>query len=160
MAAVSLLRDTKGGNTAYLCMSEENMNEIIAQDWVCCGSDGLAMMLDDTATLGHPRSVGSIPRFFRMVADRQGVAEAVRRCSALAAEVYGIPERGKIVEGYVADLVIFDSGKFDSKADYAGNNRWPEGMSKVFIAGNLVFDDDHREQEFSRYGRFLPIGNR
>ena len=43
-----------------------------------------------------------------MVSAMCGVGEAVRRMTSLPAHIFGIPERGLIRRGYVADLVIFD----------------------------------------------------
>ena len=40
----------------------------------------------------------------------QSPAKRVRRMTSLPAEIFGIPERGLIRRGYVADLVVFDAG--------------------------------------------------
>lgn len=159
-AATEQLCVDPGGPVAYLCMSESNMHELISRDWVCAGSDGLRMALDIPGTLSHPRAVGSLPRFFRLAADRLGVAEAVRKCTGFTADIFGIPERGKIIAGYAADLLIFDADKLDSRADYTGNDLYAEGISQLLIAGETAYDSRCREQGFPRNGAFLPVRNR
>ena len=143
-------------NAAYLCMSEDNLRRILSQPWVCCGSDGISMQLDEPDPIGHPRSVGSFPRFFRMVSEMCGVGEAVRRMTSLPAQIFGIPERGQIRRGYVADLVIFDAEKFDSHAGFRGEELAPIGVRRVIVGGRTAWDAAQPDS-VGRFGRFIPI---
>ena len=155
-----LLKEAPHGRVAYLCMSEENMLELIRKPFVCCGSDGLSMSLDDPSELAHPRAVGSLPRFFRIAADLLGVAEAVRKCSALPAEIFRIPERGYIRKGLIADLTVIDPGKVESKADFLGNELLPYGIEKVFLGGEMVYDRSAADDVTALgKGRYIPIPN-
>ena len=146
----------KTGSAAFLCMSEDNMRRILSQPWVCCGTDSVSMQLDDPAYIGHPRSVGSFPRFFRVVSGMCGVGEAVRRMTALPAEIFGIPERGLIRRGYVADLVLLDADEFDSHAGFMGEDPFPVGMRRVIVAGHTAWNAE-KPDAVGRYGRFLAI---
>ena len=146
----------RSGSAAFLCMSEENMRRILAQPWVCCGTDSVSMQLDDPAYIGHPRSVGSFPRFFRVVSELCGVGEAVRRMTALPAAIFGIPERGLIRRGYVADLALIESDKFDSHAGFRGEDPFPVGMRRVIVSGHTAWNVE-KPDTVGRYGRFLAI---
>ncbi len=146
-------------NAAYLCMSESNLRRILALPWVCCGTDGISMQLDEPGECGHPRSVGSFPRFFRMVSEMCGVGEAVRRMTSLPAHIFGIPERGLIRRGSVADLVIFDAKKFDSHAGFRGEEPAPIGVHRVIVGGRTAWDAAQPET-VGRFGRFIAINAR
>jgi len=155
-AAMELIMDNPREFVAYRCMSPENLRRIVLTPWVCAGSDGVSMPLDDPANIGHPRSVGTFPRFFRMVADELGVGEAVRRMTSLPAQIFRIPDRGLIRRGYVADLVVFDPAKFDSQAGFRGEDPMPSGVTRVFVAGKQAWSADAPER-VGRFGRYIPI---
>lgn len=141
---------------AFRCMSEDNMLRILDAPWVCAGTDSLSMPLDDPADTGHPRSSGALPRFFRVVSARRGVGEAVRRMTSLPAKIFRIPERGLIRAGYVADLVIFDAGKLDSRAGFRGEDPYPVGVERVLVGGRTAWHAA-RPEHVERFGRYLAI---
>ena len=155
-AAMEFIMENPHKFTAYRCMSPENLKRIVSKSWVCAGSDGVSMPLDDPADNGHPRSVGTFPRFFRMVAAEYGVGEAVRRMTSLPAQIFRIPERGLVRRGFVADLVVFDAEKFDSQAGFRGEEPMPTGVSRVLVAGKTAWSADAPER-VGCFGRYLPI---
>ena len=146
----------RSGSAAFLCMSEANMRRILSQPWVCCGTDSVSMQLDDPAYISHPRSVGSFPRFFRVVSEMCGVGEAVRRMTALPAEIFGIPDRGLIRRGYVADLALIEGDKFDSHAGFRGEDPFPVGIRRVIVSGRTAWSAE-KPESVGRHGRFLAI---
>lgn len=153
---MELIMAAPGQHAAFLGMSETNLREILRQPWVCAGSDNVSLQLDDPNDFGHPRAAGTFPRFFRMVAEALGPAEAVRKMTSLPAAVFNIPRRGLIKPGYVADLVLFSPEHYASHADYAGNNQAPEGVQMVMVAGKTAWYAQ-RPNEVGRHGRFIPI---
>ncbi len=155
-AAMEVLMESPEQKAAFLCMSEENMLKILSLPWVCAGSDGLSMLLDDPGCVGHPRSVGTFPRFFRVVSERCGIGEAIRRMTSLPATIFHIPERGMIRKGYFADLVILDLAKYDSRAGFFGEERMPSGVVRVLVNGRTAWDENAPEC-IGRHGRFLAI---
>lgn len=155
-AAMELIMADPKEFVAYRCMSPDNLRRIVLTPWVCAGSDGVSMPLDDPADIGHPRSVGTFPRFFRMVADELGVGEAVRRMTSLPARIFRIPDRGLIRRGFVADLAVFDAEKFDSRAGFRGEDPMPSGVARVFVAGKQAWSVDAPER-VGRFGRYIPI---
>lgn len=153
---MELIMAAPAQHAAFLGMSETNMQEILRQPWVCAGSDNVSLQLDDPNDFGHPRAAGTFPRFFRMVAEALGPAEAVRKMTSLPAAVFNIPRRGLIKPGFYADLVLFSPERYASHADYAGNNQAPEGVQMVMVAGETAWDAD-RPAAVGRHGHFIPI---
>jgi N-acyl-D-amino-acid deacylase len=91
----------------------------------------------------HPRGYGSAPRLLRLFAldgHLFSLEEAVRRMTALPAETFGFSHRGKLLEGYWADVVIFDSSAIRDTATYDQPFHAPEGIAYVLVNGQLALD--------------------
>ena len=134
----------------------ENLETILKQDSVMPGSDaGLASFQVKSA---HPRKFGTMGRFFRMTADLTSPAEAVRRMTSLAADIFHLKGRGRIAPGYIADLVLFDEHRFQAPEDYADPVRPVPGIEAVWVSGELSWTSGGGSA--GRSGRFLRIPNR
>ena len=156
VVCMRLIMEDPETTAAFRCMSEENMKRILAEPWVCAGSDGLSMQLDDPGDIGHPRAAGTFPRFFRIVSAICGIGEAVRKMTSLPAHVFRIPDRGLVRQGYFADLVVFDPAALDSHADFCGGNVAPVGIDRVLVAGKSAWSAATPEK-IGRFGRPIPI---
>ena len=60
--------------------------------------------------------------------------------TGLPAEHMGFTQRGKIVEGYIADLVLFDPATIIDRATTRAPHRLSEGVSDVWVGGERVLD--------------------
>jgi N-acyl-D-amino-acid deacylase len=69
------------------------------------------------------------------------IEEAVRKASALPAEVFGIEKRGTVEKGRFADLVVFDPERLGTRANFYNPRVHPEGMDHVFVNGHAVVKD-------------------
>ena len=76
--------------------------------------------------------------------------KAVHKLTQVPATVFGIPDRGVLAEGKVADLVLFDPDTVTAKApryvhDLPCNGRRliseSEGIKAVFVAGTQLYDE-------------------
>jgi N-acyl-D-aspartate/D-glutamate deacylase len=76
--------------------------------------------------------------------------KAVHKLTQVPATVFGIPDRGVLEEGKVADLVLFDPATVTAKApryvhDLPCNGRRliseSEGIKAVFVAGTQLYDE-------------------
>ncbi len=109
--------------------------------------DDRTMITTDTILMGVGRPsylfYGCYPKFFgRYVNDKKllGLPEAVRRCTSLPAEFFGIEKRGLVKEGYHADLLVMDPGGFRTEAVFRDPERFPTGLDTVIINGTPVVE--------------------
>jgi N-acyl-D-aspartate/D-glutamate deacylase len=66
--------------------------------------------------------------------------EAVRRMSGLPSAILGLPDRGQIVPGAVADLVLFDPSTIADQATYAEPTRPARGVEHVLLGGEFAVE--------------------
>jgi N-acyl-D-amino-acid deacylase len=144
--AVWLIREGRAKTGAFFGgMSEDNLRQIYRQPWVMVGSD--ASLRAPTGVLGadhpHPRAYGAMPRFFRMAVDDglMDASEAVHRMTGLAADAFGLTDRGRVATGWCADLAIWDTASFASTATYGAPHRFASGMRQVVVNGAVTFDN-------------------
>jgi N-acyl-D-amino-acid deacylase len=107
----------------------------------------LAMVGTDSTFVGakpSPRSYGSYPRILgQFVRDEAllSLESAVAKMTSMPAARLGLKDRGRIADGLVADLVVFDPRSVRSNATYAEPRRFPEGIDHVIVNGTLVVED-------------------
>lgn len=155
-ACMEILKQSAEQTAAYLCMSEENLMRIISRPYVCAGSDGISCQLDEPGSEGHPRAIGTFPKFYHLVSKMTSVSEAVHKMTGLPATIFRIPERGFIRKNYIADLVIFDAAELDSKAGFGHENMLPVGIDRVMVGGKTAWCANEPEK-IGRFGRFVAV---
>jgi N-acyl-D-amino-acid deacylase len=62
-------------------------------------------------------------------------AAAIHRLAGMPADVFGLPERGRIATGLKADVVVFDPDRFGELGTVEQPNRLATGMRHVFVNG-------------------------
>lgn len=148
-AAARLLAELGGGvPCCYFCLDEQDMLQIMAQPFVSVGTDGYSMPLDDSLFKGnpHPRSFGTFPRFFQTVREHQlmPLEKAVEKAAVLPAKVLGLSDWGKVKEGYIASLTIFDPETIEDKSTYLDSKKQPAGIFYVLLKGKLALENGTR----------------
>ena len=68
-----------------------------------------------------------------------GLADAVHRGTALAAEHVGITDRGRSAPGFAADLVLFDPATVLDRATPDEPHALSEGIVMTWVNGDLVY---------------------
>ena len=140
--AVDLFLEEKNDLVVSVCtMSEEDIHLVMSQDWTMISSDG------GTVPFGvgvvHPRTYGSFPRFFRKYIREDQIGDllkAVHMTSALPAKALGLEDRGQLIEGYKADIVIFDPEKICDNATYLDPHQYSSGIEYVIVNGQIAID--------------------
>ena len=92
----------------------------------------------------HPRSYGTFPRILGRYVREMGVLtleEAIRKMTSMSADEIGQPERGRIANGMMADITIFDADRIIDRADYVDPHRYSVGIHHVIINGVPVILD-------------------
>ncbi|GGF10027.1 aminoacylase [Aliidongia dinghuensis] len=103
------------------------------------GSDSLPR----PGTRPHPRAYGTFPRVLGKLSRDEGwlgLEDAVRRMTSIAAQRFGLMDRGLVRPGLAADLVLFepdlaDLASFDSPTELAS------GIDRVWVAGETILAD-------------------
>jgi N-acyl-D-amino-acid deacylase len=67
--------------------------------------------------------------------------EAIHRMTGFPAQTLGLKDRGRIAEGFAADLAIFDANEFRSNASTFDSNLLATGMYHVIVNGVLGLRD-------------------
>jgi N-acyl-D-amino-acid deacylase len=141
-------------------MSEENVARALAHPLVGFGSDGYALRAEDNdADRPHPRSYGAAARVLaHYCRDLKALdlATAVRKLTAFPADRAGLSDRGRLLPGCFADLVIFDLAKLADTATFQDPKRYPTGIERVYVNGVAAIEDG--KPTGARSGRVLRRG--
>ncbi len=124
-----------GAGVASFNMSEPDIENFMKQSFVMTGSDG---------STGHPRKYGTFPRKLREYVFAKNLitlAFAIRASSALTAETFGIPERGRLRVGYFADVIVFDPKTVADRANYEQPETLAAGMKYVVVNGKIAVEE-------------------
>ncbi len=145
-----------GAQAISFGMSEPDVREIMRHDFVATASDG-ATHLPGRGDHPHPRAYGTFPRKIRYALDEKvlSLEQAIRSCSGWPAEILGLPERGIIREGAIADLVVFDPKTFRDVATFENPTRYATGVRYLFVNGAALIADGRLTTE-SGSKRKLP----
>jgi N-acyl-D-amino-acid deacylase len=141
-----LMEEEARVDAIFFTMSEENLQNIFRRDYVMVGSDSAAW--DTEGLLGegkpHPRSFGAFPRVLRKYVMEDKILEleqAIRKMTGQPALKLKLPDRGLIMPGYRADLVIFNAAEVRDNATYDYPQQFPEGICRVMVNGRWVVQD-------------------
>lgn len=133
-----------GARAAYFVMDEGIMTAFLKDPWVGVSSDG-------GPSMAHPRGYGTYARVLRHHVAEVGhltLEDAVRKMSGLNASIVGLDDpdlvavpRGRIRQGFAADLVLFDPARVADRADFEEPHRLSEGMDLVWVNGEPAWQD-------------------
>jgi len=132
---IQIVRD---GGAGVVCTSmvDDDMRAFYQQVWVMVASDG-------GIGTRHPRGAGTFPRVLgRYVRDERWLTlpEAIRKMTSAPAERLKLAQRGRIVAGAFADLVLFNPKTVVDRSTFSEPSILPAGIEKVFVGGELVWD--------------------
>lgn len=152
--------DSRGATRDYR-ISEEYVKLFFQHPASMVGVD-VAVFDDKYEMRSPPYSVPTIntyaayPSFISRYVREQSLLtleEAIRKCTSLPAEIYGLKGRGLLKEGYYADIVLLDLQKLKVSGDLLEPRRYPEGVKYVIINGLTVVEGGKHKAE--RPGRIL-----
>lgn len=143
-------------------MDEDDVRAIVSDVDVMVASDAIAMSPD--GPLGgvpvHPRNYGTFPRVLgRYVREGAiGLEAAVRTMTSLPADRFGLVDRGRIVEGARADLVLLDPTTVNDRADFGDPHAFPDGIEAVILNGTIAWNAARPSAPIDRAGHVLRRG--
>jgi N-acyl-D-amino-acid deacylase len=145
----------KGGfSIVNFNQSEENVELIMKQPWVAFGTDGRVHkpegVINKHIPAPHPRFYGTFPRVLgRYVREKKTLSleDALRKMTSLPAQILGLRDRGLIVPGNNADLVVFNPDTVIDRADYTppeATKLFPDGIIHLVVNGvPTLIDGEH-----------------
>ncbi|HSL58792.1 MAG TPA: D-aminoacylase [Acidimicrobiales bacterium] len=123
----------------HFTLDEADIETNLRHPLVMVGSDGIP----DLDGVPHPRLFGTFPRVLGEYVRSRGVLgfeDAVRRMTSLSCDRFGLTDRGRVVEGGWADLVLLDPDVVADTATYDDPQRHAVGIDTVWVAGAAVVD--------------------
>ncbi|HET6373465.1 MAG TPA: D-aminoacylase [Candidatus Polarisedimenticolia bacterium] len=138
-----VIEDGSRVEAIYFLMSEDNVRKEIALPWVSFGSDGESLAPEGVFLRSntHPRSYGNFARLLSKYVREEKLiplAEAIRRVTSLPATNLGLADRGRLANGAVADVAVFDPDAIQDHATYLKPHQYATGMVHVFVNGVQV----------------------
>jgi N-acyl-D-amino-acid deacylase len=92
----------------------------------------------------HPRGFGTNARVLsRYVREQKviGLEEAIRRMTSLPANKFNLKDRGLIMAGKYADILIFDENEIQDLSVYENPHQYSKGISLVLVNGKEVLQE-------------------
>jgi len=141
-----VVEDGSRVGVVYFLMSEENVAKGVTLPWLSFGSDAASMAAAGVflKTSTHPRAYGNFARVLGKYARDDAVISleaAVHKLTALPAGNLKLRDRGTLVPGYVADVVIFDPATITDHATFAEPHQYATGVRDVLVNGVLVLSN-------------------
>jgi N-acyl-D-amino-acid deacylase len=154
MIQIDAARRLQPAGAIYHSIFEDDMRRILRHPATMIGSDGLP---NDPRP--HPRLWGTFPRVLGRYCREEklfSLPEAIYKMTGMPGQRFGLAQRGRIREGYYADLVLFDPERIVDTATFADPIRPALGIAYVWVNGLLSYTNQGSME--TRSGRFVPRG--
>lgn len=122
-------------------LNEEDVRQVMKEDFVMIGSDGVP-----TGSKPHPRLHHTFPRVLAEYVRHLGLLSlptAIHKMTGMSANRFGLTDRGIIATGCAADLVLFDPQDIQDTGTYVNPTTVPLGIKNVWVNGTLVAENGH-----------------
>jgi N-acyl-D-amino-acid deacylase len=132
-----LLEDPHAGLIAHW-VSEKDLREVMRHRCQMVSSDS-----SEPGPLAHPRTYGTFPRVLGEYVRGESVLtweEAIRKMTWFAARRFGLEDRGLILDGWRADLVVLNPDTVAARATFEEPDRYPVGIDYVLVNGKIAVD--------------------
>ncbi len=120
----------------------ENTRYLATMPWMMTCTDGRTPAEGQLVT--HPRVYGAFPRKMRLFAldsDAITVPFAIRSFSGLAADFFGLSDRGYVRPGMRADLAILDLANYRDVSTMEDPHHFSEGVVHALVNGTFAIRD-------------------
>jgi N-acyl-D-aspartate/D-glutamate deacylase len=126
-------------------ISEDNLRAQLRHPAMMIGTDGEARALTGPMARGlnHPRSFGTFPRVLSEYVRRQQILtfeEAIHKMTGMPADKLRLHDRGYIMKGQAADLVIFDPQAITDLPSYENPYQNNPGIDFVLVNGTCTME--------------------
>ncbi|MHA1703117.1 MAG: N-acyl-D-amino-acid deacylase family protein [Promethearchaeota archaeon] len=131
-------------------MGEEDVRRIMTGRYQMVGTDGAGIPAAFSSGAHHPRFFGTYPRILAKYVREEKILtleDAIRKMTSFPASKLGLQDRGLILEGNWADIVIFDPLKVKDTATYEQPYQLPEGIPHVIVNGVIVVQNGKKNKK-------------
>jgi len=147
--------------TIYFSMDEANVALGLQQPWVKISTDAGGVDPAWAKDLGpaHPRAYGTYPRVLAKYVREDKLLtleDAIRKMSGAVAARLALRDRGLLLPGCYADLVLFDAQTIVDRATFDDPHQLSTGIRDVWVNGTRVIR--HGEHTGATAGRVLRGG--
>lgn len=148
IAPFDLLADLAARNNVRVTLGtidEADIRELIVKPWVMVASDGAYIDARSLARgYAHPRASGSFTRVlghYSRDLKLFPLEEAIRKMTGFPAAHLGLADRGRLMPGLAADVVLFDPATVAARATYADPGALSTGIVTVIVNGKVAFEN-------------------
>ena len=141
-----LILDEPGILFAAGSQSDDDMRHAMQQEFVMVSSDGGALppvKETDKPVLGHPRQFSSQAIILRKYVREENLLTleaAIRKMTSLPAQYIKMDDRGLLLEGYKADITIFNPDTVRDNASWDNAYQYATGVEYVIVNGKISVD--------------------
>ncbi|MGB2907590.1 MAG: D-aminoacylase [Candidatus Aminicenantaceae bacterium] len=132
-----------GAQGVFFQMDEADVESLMQLDYNMHASDGGVQVPGQGVP--HPRNYGTFPRVIAHYVKNRGVLkldEAIRKMTSLPAAAFRLQKRGRLEEGFFADITIFDFQRFSDQATFSSPHQYSRGLEFVIVNGETVVEHD------------------
>jgi N-acyl-D-amino-acid deacylase len=125
----------------YHTMNEKDLAHFMKYPFNMPAADG---GVSNGKGMPHPRGYGTNARVLAKYVREEkliGLEEAVRRMTSLPATKFNLKDRGLIMEGKFADILIFDENTIQDMSVYENPHQFTKGIEYVLVNGKLVINN-------------------
>ncbi|RAU82888.1 N-acyl-D-amino-acid deacylase family protein [Pontibacter arcticus] len=132
-----------GAFGAYFIMDDDLQETLLLDPHTMLCTDG-------SPAMNHPRSFGSFAKMIETYVLKKQLLpleEGIRKMTGLPADTIGITDRGKIQDGFKADLLIFDPAEIKENATFENAQQLATGFMYVIVNGQIVKEGEQFSKE-------------
>ncbi len=121
-------------------MNEDEVIEALKHPYILIASD-----INLHQNGGHPRAAGTYPRFLGHYCRDKGILSmmsGLKKITSNPAYWYRFKNKGRIIEGVPADLVVFDPNEIIDRATYENPVAPPLGIKYTILNGYIVVENN------------------
>lgn len=142
-AQLVLEAQVSGGGTAiYHAMDDGDVDRIMQHPMTMIASDGRPVAMGDGWP--HPRWYGTFPRVLGHYVRERRVLDlptAIMKMTSMPADRLGLHDRGRLQEGNIADVVVFNPETIVDKSTFTDPHHYSIGIEYVLIDGQVVVEE-------------------
>jgi len=144
--------DFSGTLIRHIFATQHDLEKLLMDPYCSIGSDGVVSSTEgllDSLQMNRS-SFGYAPRFIKEYSiDKKmfTLDEAIRKMTSLPATSVQLLDRGTLLPGMSADLVIIDLDKLQDNSTDQSPKAYPSGIEMVMVNGEIVFDDTMHNQK-------------